>query len=101
MRGGIGTKTGARSTFPITNSGSSSTIRYSPTNGAGSARDVIGRELGDRCAVDLDIYVKSDIRTAKAERDTFILDRIEAGITLYRASRDAALGPCERKGARS
>ncbi|RJF93324.1 hypothetical protein [Sphingomonas cavernae] len=51
----------------------------------------IDRELGNRCAVDVEIYSKSDIRTAKAERDTFILDRIEAGITLYRASRDAPL----------
>ena len=56
------------------------------------ARDVIGRELGNRCAIDLEIYSKSDIRVARAERDTFILDRIEAGITLYRASRDAPLG---------
>jgi len=64
-------------------------------------REVIGRELGDRCAVDLEVYAKSDIRAAKAERDAFILDRIEAGITLYRASRDAARGSCERKGARS
>ena len=55
------------------------------------ARDVIRSELGDRCAVDLEIYSRSDIRVAKAERDTFILDRIEAGITLYRASRDAPL----------
>ncbi len=55
------------------------------------ARDVIGSELGDRCAVDLEFYSKCDIRVAKAERDTFILDRIEAGITLYRASRDAPL----------
>ena len=55
------------------------------------ARDVIASELGDRCAVDLEFYSKSDIRIAKAERDTFILDRIEAGITLYRASRDASL----------
>lgn len=51
----------------------------------------IDRELGNRCAVDVEIYSKPDIRTAKAERDTFILDRIEAGITLYRASRDAEL----------
>jgi len=64
------------------------------------ARDVIRRELGDRCAVDLQIYAKSDIRIAKAERDTFILDRIEAGITLYRASRDAPLGEQERGRAR-
>lgn len=42
-------------------------------------------ELGDRCAVSLELYSKSDVRIAKAERDTFILDRIEAGITLYRA----------------
>lgn len=55
------------------------------------ARATIDRELGNRCAVDVEIYDKSDIRAAKAERDTFILDRIEAGITLYRASRDADL----------
>lgn len=63
------------------------------------AREIIRRELGDRCAVNLEVYSKSDIRTAKAERDTFILDRIEAGITLYRASRDAPLGA--RKGGRA
>ncbi|WP_235302704.1 hypothetical protein [Sphingopyxis sp. MWB1] len=56
------------------------------------ARDVICRELGDRCAVDLEIYSRADIRIAKAERDRFILNRLEAGITLYRASRDAPLG---------
>ena len=65
------------------------------------ARDVIQLELGDRCAVDLEVCSKSDIRIAKAERDTFILDRIEAGITLYRASRDALLHDRERRGARS
>ena len=64
------------------------------------ARDVIRSELGDRCAVDLEIYAKSDIRIAKVERDTFILDRIEAGITLYRASRDAPLSTRERAEAR-
>ena len=55
------------------------------------ARDILGSDLGDRCAVGLEIYSKADIRIAKAERDTFILDRFEAGITLYRASRDAPL----------
>lgn len=55
------------------------------------ARATIDREMGNRCAVDVEIYSKSDIRTARSERDTFILDRIEAGITLYRASRDAPL----------
>ena len=55
------------------------------------ARNVSRRELGDRCAIDLEIYSRSDIRVAKAERDTFILDRLEAGILLYRASRDAPL----------
>lgn len=58
-------------------------------------REVIGSELGDRCAVDLEVYSKADIRIANAERDTFILDRIEAGITLYRASRDAPLNDRE------
>jgi len=65
------------------------------------ARDIIESELGDRCAVSLELYSKADIRIAKAERDTFILDRIEAGITLYRASRDAPLNDRERKRARS
>lgn len=65
------------------------------------ARNVIDSELGDRCAVDLEIYSEADIRIAKAERDTFILDRIEAGITLYRASRDAPLNARERGEARS
>lgn len=64
------------------------------------AHDVIQRELGNRCAVSLDLYSKADIRIAKAERDTFILDRIEAGITLYRASRDAPLNERERREAR-
>jgi hypothetical protein len=63
-------------------------------------RATIGRELGNRCAVDVEIFSKSDIRTAKAERDTFILDRIEAGITLYRASRDALLPIGEPRGGR-
>lgn len=58
---------------------------------------VLQRELGDRCAVDLRVFSKADIRTAKGERDHFILDRIEAGITLYRASRDAPLTPCEQQ----
>ena len=64
------------------------------------ARAIIGSELGDRCAVDLEIYSKSDIRTAKVERDTFILDRIEAGITVYQASRDAPLNARESREAR-
>lgn len=55
------------------------------------ARAVIRSELGDRCAVDVEIFSKADIRAARVERDTFVLDRIEAGITLYRASRDAPL----------
>jgi hypothetical protein len=65
------------------------------------AQEVIGKELGNRCAVDLNFYSTSDIRIAKAERDTFILDRIEAGITLYRASCDAPLTPREHGEVRS
>jgi hypothetical protein len=61
------------------------------------ACNVIAGELGDRCAVDLEVYAQADIRVAKAERDTFILDRIEAGITLFRASRDAPLATREHK----
>jgi hypothetical protein len=60
------------------------------------AQTVIERELGSRCAVGLEIYCEADIRIAEAERDTFILDRIEAGITLYRASRDAPLNGRKR-----
>ena len=55
------------------------------------ARNFIQRELGNRCAIDLTVLSKADVRSARAERDHFILDRIEAGITLYRASRDAPL----------
>lgn len=63
-------------------------------------RTVIDSELGNRCAVDFDIYSRADIRIARIERDTFILDRIEADITLYRASRDAPLNECEQREAR-
>ena len=64
------------------------------------ARAVTRSELGDRCAVDLEVYSRADIRVAKAERDSFILDRIEAGITLYRASRDAPLSLLDKREAR-
>lgn len=57
---------------------------------------LIAREVGSRCAVSLSIYSRQDIRTAKATRDTYILDRLETGITLYRAKRDAPLGQHER-----
>jgi len=63
-------------------------------------RATIDRELSNCCAVDLEVYSKSDIRAAKSERDTFILDRIEAGITLYRETRDAPLPIGERQGGR-
>lgn len=59
------------------------------------ARNIIQRELGNRCAVDLSVLSKADIRTARVERDHFILDRIEAGIMLYRAARDAPLNARE------
>lgn len=65
------------------------------------ARDVIASELSNRCAVSLDLLSKADIRIAKAERDTFILDRLEAGIALFRASRDAPLDASEPREVRS
>lgn len=65
------------------------------------ARDTLVSEFGDRCAVGLEIYSKGDIRVAKAERDNFILDRIEAGITLHRASRDSPLDQHTPRAARS
>lgn len=61
------------------------------------AQTIIERELGNRCAVGLEILSEADIHIAETERDTFILDRIEAGITLYLASRDAPLDVCERR----
>ncbi|WP_238475464.1 hypothetical protein [Sphingomonas cavernae] len=61
------------------------------------ARNIVQREMGNRCAVDLNVLCTADIRAARAERDCFILDRIEAGITLYRASRDAPLHARERR----
>jgi hypothetical protein len=61
------------------------------------AQTIIERELGNRCAVGLTINSEADIRIAEAERDTFILDRIEAGITLYSVSRDAPLNMRERR----
>ena len=64
------------------------------------ARATIDRELGNSCAVDFEVYSKSDIRAAKSERDTFILDRIEAGISLYRVSRDAPHSISGRRGDR-
>jgi hypothetical protein len=64
------------------------------------ARDVLRSELGDRCSVALEILSRADIRVAKAERDSFILNRIEAGISLYRASRDAPLSPLDNREAR-
>lgn len=52
---------------------------------------IIARELGRRCAVSLSVFSKADIRSAKASKDHFILDRLEAGILLFKASRDAPL----------
>jgi len=60
------------------------------------AQTIIARELGNRCAVGLEVFSEADIRIAEVERDTFILDRIEAGITLYCASRDAPLNGRKR-----
>lgn len=65
------------------------------------AEQIIASEVGQTCAVALNILSKADVRTAKAERDHFILDRIEAGITLYKASRDAPLTADEINGWRS
>lgn len=52
---------------------------------------IIARELGNRCAVSLSVFSKADIKSAKASKDHFILDRLEAGIVLFKASRDAPL----------
>lgn len=51
----------------------------------------VDRELGRRCAVDVSVFSKADIGAAEAEHDHFMLDRIEAGIMLYNAARDAPL----------
>ena len=54
----------------------------------------IAREVARRCAVSLSVYSKQDIRTARATRDTYILDRLEAGIA-------QAYGPFAIRGWRS
>src|SRR3546814_1318537 len=55
------------------------------------AKAIIARELGNRCAVSLSMFSRADIKSAKASKDHFILDRLEAGIVLFKASRDAPL----------
>jgi len=52
---------------------------------------VLDCELGNRCAVSLTVFSKADIKSAKAARDHFVLDRLEAGIVLFKDSRDAPL----------
>src|SRR3546814_4885160 len=39
------------------------------------APDVIDSELGNRCALVMEFYYNADIRVARAERDTCIIDR--------------------------
>ena len=56
-----------------------------------TTEELIHRELGMSCAVSMSVFSKQDIRTAKARRDTYILDRLEAGITLFQSKRDAPL----------
>lgn len=55
------------------------------------AKEIIATELGNRCAVSLSVFSKADIKSAKASKDHFILDRLEAGIVLFKGSRDAPL----------
>jgi len=55
------------------------------------ARALISQELGNRCAVTLAVFSNADIKSAMVSNDCFILDRLEAGIVLFKASRDAAL----------
>src|SRR3546814_8081343 len=64
------------------------------------AKAIIARELGNRCAVSLSMFSKADIKSAKASKDHFILDRLEAGIVLFKASRDAPLPRLDRKSTR-
>ncbi len=52
---------------------------------------VLDCELRNRCAVSLTVFSKADIKSAKAARDHFVLDRLEAGIVLFKDSRDAPL----------
>jgi len=65
-----------------------------------SAKTIIARELGNRCAVSLSVFSKADIKSAKASKDHFILDRLEAGIVLFKASRDAPLPRHDKQRAR-
>lgn len=61
------------------------------------AKEIIVRELGNRCAVSLSVFSKADIKSAKASKDHFILDRLEAGIVLFKISRDAPLARPRRQ----
>ncbi|HEU5066797.1 MAG TPA: hypothetical protein VFT61_01245 [Sphingomicrobium sp.] len=61
------------------------------------AKATISRELGRRCSVSLSVFSKADIKSAKASKDHFILDRLEAGIVLFKASRDAPMPPCDEQ----
>jgi hypothetical protein len=53
--------------------------------------------LGDRCTVSLSFTTARGVRTGKATGDEFIVDRLNAGITLFHAMRDAPLSR-RRKG---
>jgi hypothetical protein len=53
--------------------------------------------LGDRCTVSLSFSAARGVRIGKATGDEFIVDRLNAGITLFRAKRDAPLSR-RRKG---
>jgi hypothetical protein len=48
----------------------------------------IRRELGEDCRVGLSFSSARAVRTGKAMEDSFIVDRLSAGITLYRAKYD-------------
>ncbi len=61
------------------------------------AKETIARDLGNRCAVSLSVFSKADIKSAKASKDHFILDRLEAGIVLFKRSHDAPSARLRRR----
>jgi hypothetical protein len=60
-----------------------------------STKAEIAQALGDRCTVSLSFTSARGVSVGKQAGDEFVVDRLNTGITLYRAKRDA---PVSRRG---
>ena len=61
-----------------------------------ATRAQIKRELGEGCRVRLSFSSARAVRSGKAMEDSFIVDRLSAGITLYHAKHDEPPRRCRR-----